>query len=264
MPELPEVAVFRQYLERTALNRPIEDLAVPDPRTLAGVAPGILKVRLEGRSLDASRRHGKFLFARLDDATGWLAFHFGGSGRLAFLDAGAPGPETTRVLFCFDGGSALAFDCPYRFGYVDLVDRPEEILEEKDQGPDALELGLEGFLAAVDGWGGSVKSILMNQSRLAGVGSRWADEICFQAGVHPKTPVAELDRPAREALHAALRQVLTTAIDCGAVPERLPEGYLLPRRREGASCPRCDGTIVKGRASGRSAFYCSRHQEPGW
>jgi len=97
---------------------------------------------------------------------------------------------------------------------------------------------------------------LMDQSIMAGVGNVYADEICFQTGVRPDTRLPALDEDLRRKLHRTMRRVLRTAIDRKADPEELPRTWLLPRRREGAACPRCGGEIVKTTVAGRPTYVC--------
>lgn len=129
-------------------------------------------------------------------------------------------------------------------------------------GPDALTLGYADFRALAKGRRGSAKSWLMDQSILAGIGNIYSDEILFQAGIHPKRAVTDLDERVLEALHKALRRVLRLAIDAHAEPDHLPPGYLLPQRKAHGRCPRCGGSLAQLKAAGRTAYYCPQRQPP--
>jgi formamidopyrimidine-DNA glycosylase len=111
---------------------------------------------------------------------------------------------------------------------------------------------------------GAIKAALMNQSRLAGIGNVFSDEILFQARLHPMTPVGKLDDKDIARLYRTMRRVLKVAIDKGAgaedLPERLPKSFLLRQRQAGAKCPRCGGEIRTMKANGRTAYYCPRCQ----
>lgn len=259
MPELPDVEVTKRRVEAECLGRGIAGVEVGDEAVVSLTSRGELEARLPGEQFTAARRHGKFLFLELSgEGPRWLAFHFGMTGRLVPLPAEEAEtlPEHARVVFRFEDGGALVFDCPRKFGYVEAVGSPEELIEDRELGPDALEVSAAELSELLAGWSGSAKSLLVDQSKLAGIGNVYADEILFQAAVHPRRPARELEGEERAAIHQALRRVLTTAIDHGAERQALPEGFLLPHRRPGASCPRCGGEIVRGQVSGRSAFWC--------
>jgi formamidopyrimidine-DNA glycosylase len=109
-----------------------------------------------------------------------------------------------------------------------------------------------------------VKSVLMDQALIAGIGNIYADEILFQARLHPKAPVTSLGERERALLFEQIKAVLTTAIDCGAgaeqLLERLPDDYLLPQREKDGKCPRCGAKIATLKAAGRTAYFCPRCQ----
>lgn len=260
MPELPDVHVFKSYLDATALHQTIEDVTLDEDDPLSNTSLGSFQALVTGRSFESTRCHGKFLFVKLSDGPEWLAFHFGMSGRFRYFQDEDLEPEHARVVFDFEGGAHLAFDCPRKFGYVEPVDDPQELIEDRDLGPDALDLDLEHFREIVGDWRGSIKSVLMNQSKMAGVGNTYADEILFQAAIHPKTPAKDLSEETVEELYETMRSALQIAIDCRVDVDEMPEDFLLPHREPGAECPRCDGEIERGKVSGRSTYYCTGHQ----
>jgi formamidopyrimidine-DNA glycosylase len=100
---------------------------------------------------------------------------------------------------------------------------------------------------------------------VAGIGNIYADEILFQARLHPQTPASSLDERARRALLRQIKAVLETAIERGAGAEqfleRLPEHYLLPHREKGGKCPRCGSAIATLKSGGRTSHYCPRCQK---
>lgn len=265
MPELPDVEIFKRYLDSTALHQPIRRTEVREEDLLRGVTPQKLARRLKGARLEAARRHGKFLLVRLDTGS-WLVLHFGMTGFLRyFRDGGSDRePGHVRLLLHLENGWRLAYDCQRKLGEVGLADDADRFVQERGLGPDALEMGREEFLEALEGRRGMVKPTLMNQRILAGVGNVYSDEALFQARIDPRTSVAELDAAARRRLRDALRETLETAIAARVDPERFPDGYLLPRREEGASCPRgCGGRVERIVVSGRGAYRCPGCQGAG-
>lgn len=260
MPELPDVAVFRDYLDATALHERIEEVEVRDDYVLEDLSARTLAQRLEGRSLESTEQHGKYLLVRIGEDGGWLVLHFGMTGFLKYFREDEQAPGHIRVLLRFENGYRLAFDCRRKLGKVALADSPEAWVRAKELGPDALALDAEGFLEVLAGRRGRVKSALMNQSILAGVGNVYADEALFQARIHPERSVDALDESRRRELFEALHDVLESAIEARADPERVPDRFLLPHRRRGKSCPRCGGQIERIELSGRATYFCPREQ----
>ncbi|MFQ5773603.1 MAG: DNA-formamidopyrimidine glycosylase [Kiloniellaceae bacterium] len=265
MPELPDVESFRRYLDATSLHRRIAHVHVADARILHGISARGLHRRLTGRRMEATRRHGKHLLARLDDAT-WLTLHFGMTGRLKAFEDMADDPRYDRVRFDFEDGNHLAYENRRMLGRVGMADNVEAFIKAEGLGPDALDPAFDeaAFAAAVGKRRGLAKAALMDQTLLAGVGNIYADEILFQAGLHPKAKLQDLDAARLARLYRTMRAVLQTAIDRGAgseeLVERLPPSYLLPHREKGAKCPRCGGAIQVLKISGRSACFCPRCQ----
>jgi formamidopyrimidine-DNA glycosylase len=108
----------------------------------------------------------------------------------------------------------------------------------------------------------------MDQARIAGIGNIYADEILFQARLHPGAVAASLEPAARHRLFGAIKHVLQTAIDRGAGAEnftdRLPKGFLLPERHAGGHCPRCGSELAIDKRGGRTSYHCPKCQpEPG-
>lgn len=261
MPELPDVETFKRYLDATALHQPIGTVRVGAPRLLHGTTPQGLGRRLHGQALESTRRHGKYLFVRVDEA-GWLVLHFGMSGRLQYAEASGQLPQDAELLLRFENNAGLAYIAPRKLGRIDWSDAPDDYVAARGLGPDALAIDHASFRDLARGRRGGVKSWLMDQGSLAGIGNLYADEILFQAGIHPGQAVAELDDETLQALHTALRRVLRQAIEAGADPDAMPRNFLLPQRRADGRCPRCGETVATTRVGGRTAYYCPRCQ-PG-
>jgi formamidopyrimidine-DNA glycosylase len=260
VPELPDLEIFKRYVDSTSLHQDIEKIEVKDGRVL-GVSAGGLKRALEGRRFESTRRHGKHLFVELDDG-GWLLLHFGMTGGLKYYKDADEEPNHTRVLFYFTNGYHLAFDDQRLFGKVDLIGDPDDFIAEKELGLDPLDLDFPTFRERLEGRRGEVKATLMNQRIFAGIGNIYSDEILFQVRLHPRKGVGRLDRDTIQELHEQTQRVLHAGIDHGANPGDLPDSFLLPHRQEGADCPRGNGEIQKTKAAGRTAYYCPACQ-PG-
>jgi len=262
MPELPEVEATRRRIAARALEREVARVTAPDAEALHGPSPAALGRAVTGRAFGAVRRHGKVLFARAGDGP-WLVVHFGMTGDLALLAPGETLPEHARVVFDFADGGRLAFDNPRRLGWLELTGDVGTYLAQAGLGPDALALDGAGVARIVGGTRGQVKPALMDQSKLAGIGNVYSDEILFRAGIRPDAIGAELDAAALAALHAALHDVLETASARRARGEALPDDWLAGHREAGGRCPRCGGALARERIGGRSARFCPRCQGDG-
>ena len=265
MPELPDVELYKRYLDQHALRQTIERVAVNDARILGDLPAKAFVARLIGNRFEDSRRHGKHLLVRLQK-DGWLTLHFGMTGKLLYFREETDDPPYDRVRFDFAGGRHLAYVNRRMLGRVGLADDADEFIHAEGLGPDALDprFDLEAFTNALGGRRRDVKAVLMDQALIAGIGNIYADEILFQARLHPQTPVTSLDDRQRADLFRQIKAVLTTAIDCGAGAEqfleRLPEGYLLPHRDRDGRCPRCGSPIATLKAAGRTSYCCPRCQ----
>ncbi|RIA47350.1 Fpg/Nei family DNA glycosylase [Dichotomicrobium thermohalophilum] len=263
MPELPDVENFKRYLDATGLHKRIEHITLTSEKVLHGVTRQKLAAALTGHALSRTYRHGKHLFAELDDGP-WLMLHFGMTGFLAYFQNLDDDPEHDRLRLDFDNGYHLAFVNQRLFGEVGVVEDPAAFITEQELGPDALALDEDAFRHVLAERRGQVKSALMDQSLIAGIGNVYSDEMLFQAGIHPKTLISDLDDAAVHTLYAAMMNVLNVAIDKGAgsadLFDNLPQGWLLPHRDEGAKCPRCGGAIEKVSAAGRGAYICPQCQ----
>ncbi|HEX2177745.1 MAG TPA: DNA-formamidopyrimidine glycosylase family protein [Nocardioidaceae bacterium] len=253
MPELPDVEAFRRYLETTSLRREVTRLRVHDPTALQDVTRQRLARALKGRRLVETRRHGKHLFVAASGAD-WLVLHFGMTGRLEYGDGRTP--DHTRVTFEFADGSRLAYVDMRRLGFVTSTRDPDEYVESQQLGPDALSVSAVDLRDLLRSRRGAIKSALMDQTVVAGIGNIYSDEILFQARIDPRATAAGRRDTDYWRLHRQVGRVLTMAADRDADPVRLPDSWLLPHREDGAPCPRGRGQIRKFRMSGRGGFFC--------
>lgn len=260
MPELPDVEVYKQYLDSTSLHHRIRSIDVSARRMLQGVSSRALDAALTGHELVETRRHGKHLFVRIS-GDGWLRLHFGMTGALQYFKREAATPSHTRLRLDFTNGYHLAFIDVRMFGAIGLVDDVDEFVAGEQLGPDALALDAAGFRDALAGHRGPIKSTLMNQHVLAGLGNIYTDEVLFAAHVDPRARTEGLrDATVRE-LHHATHEVLEQAIDARVDVDRFPRSFLLRHRRTDETCPRCGRPLRHARIGGRTTYYCP-HEQP--
>jgi len=261
MPELPDVEVFREYLDRTALHQAVESVGVSVPEILADISPEELQSQTNGHQFVSTGRHGKYLFARLSDDD-WLVFHFGMTGYFSYFKDSKKAPKHTRVLFGFDNDYQLAFILQRKLGKIFVARDIDDFIKQQGLGPDALDenFNAEDFKKTLKETTSSLKSALMDQARIAGIGNIYSDEILFQARLNPKARANQMGNQELDRLFRAMRDVLKTAIDSEADPRRMPKTYLLPHREKDGKCPVCHGKINTTKVSGRSAYFCPKCQ----
>lgn len=265
MPELPEVEMFKRGAADKCRGRVVREVIVSDPGILEGISARDLERRLTGKRLRSSRRYGKHLFIELDGG-GALAMHFGMNGSLALVAEGEADPPYARLQLRLDKGDRLAYVNPRRIGRASLAESAEAFVAEAGLGPDVLDPAFkpEAFAAILAAGKRDIKSVLMDQVLMAGIGNIYSDEILFQARIYPGIAAAKLKGERVAQLFRVMRKTLETAIESGAGSERatdrLPKGFLIPRRRRGGRCPRCDTALATIKHGGRTCYYCPRCQ----
>jgi len=260
MPELPDVETFKRYLDATSLHQRIIGVDVRSAYVLKGVSGRELARRLKGRRFVSSRRHGKHLFVRSNGDL-WLRLHFGMTGSLKYFANEERAPRHTRVLFVFANAHRLAFEDQRKFGEIGLIEDVNEYLKKRALGPDALDVDLKEFKDILIKHRGAVKTILLNQKLIAGIGNIYADEILFRARIHPATQASALKQKTVTKLFRAARDILKRAIEAKADMDRMPKSWLLPHRGKGGKCPPCGRELKSATIGGRTAWFCSHCQK---
>jgi formamidopyrimidine-DNA glycosylase len=260
MPELPEVESYARYFARHALEQKIARVEVRDERILADIRKETFARKLKGRAFTGVRRHGKHLFA--DAGATWLHLHFGMTGDLAYYRDVKQEPRFARIVFHFENGAHLAFEDMRLFGLAELVDSPDAFVEARGLGPDPVEpsFTMKKFAALLERRRGAIKSLLMSQEIIAGLGNLYVDEMLYQSGIDPRRVVDRLTAAEGRALFAAMRRILRDAIARHERGADHPPRNLIRNREEGERCPRCGGTLRKTVVFGRTTYFCADHQ----
>ncbi|HON37416.1 MAG TPA: DNA-formamidopyrimidine glycosylase family protein [Deltaproteobacteria bacterium] len=261
MPELPDVEYYRQYLESTSLHKNIVDTEVREPSLVEGASVQEFRQSLKHKRMTDTARHGKYLLINLDGQL-WMVMHFGMTGALCYYRQGDPEPARTKVRFTFDTGYHLAFTSIRNLGRVSLITSPQDFIRARQLGPDALSQKLDFtlFYRSLNRKKGMIKTALMDQSTIAGIGNIYSDEILFQAGINPARHLECLREDQLRNIFMAMKKVLKTAIRFQADPSLFPDACLLPRRESGGRCPRCGSELKTRKISGRTSFFCPRCQ----
>lgn len=259
MPELPDVEVLKQYIDATSLHKNISNVEIKSTKVLEGISSKGLKTGLEGHCLESTHRHGKYLFVRLTSGH-WLMLHFGMTGDLKYYKAENKGMSYDQILFDFNNGYHLAYINKRMLGKVSILEDIGKFIKGKKLGPDASDLGLEEFKKIINRVRGSIKSTLMNQKLMAGIGNVYSDEILFQSKIHPASDVDNLSGDNLKRIFQKMKSVIRMAIKRRADPGRYPSSFLLNQRHKSGKCPKCGGEVERIKISGRSACYCRKCQ----
>lgn len=276
MPELPEVETIRRQLEPRVLNRRIETARVTHPRAVR--AHGKISdfiTRVTGREILVLQRRGKALLFLLDNDTSLLV-RLGMSGRLLLNDPQDPPSPHTHVVLTLSDGSELRFIDPRTFGQMAVVTGhdPDRMIELGHYGVEPLDDAFtpEALVMMMAGKQALVQAVLMDQTKIAGVGKIYADEACFLAGVDPRRQAKTLTSEEIARLHAAVREVLkraiasrgTSTLDAAYRDASGETGgfqhHLHVYQRVNQPCRRC-GTLVEYRPfQGRRMHFCPHCQ----
>jgi formamidopyrimidine-DNA glycosylase len=262
MPEMPELENYRKLISEQILNVPITNVRV-FKENCVNLEGDILASELKNAKVIFVERRGRFLNFHLDNGRRLLVnlmvggyMYYGKQEDLPY--------HSIQVEISF-GESTLYFILP-RTGYVHLLSAREtgEVLGQL--GPEISDRRMDNdrFVKMVKVRRGALKTLLVNQSVIAGIGNRYADEIAFKAQILPSAKVQDLDTEAMEKLYNSMKIVLSDAVEAGGsinMPfvneDRHTGSYKLQvYNREGELCTQCNGIIAKVELNGRKAFFC--------
>jgi formamidopyrimidine-DNA glycosylase len=268
MPELPEVETIRRDLARELPGRRVERVTRAAAAMLRELPAARLRAGVEGRRFLLPGRHGKLLRLPLTGGAEILV-HLGMSGRLVVESADSPREPHTHVELQLDDGRCLRFRDPRRFGRWALVEAGRTWGRVFDhRGVDPLEPGFDAAVLRdmLRASRAEVKRLLLDQSRIAGLGNIYVCEALHAARIHPARRAGSLGPAAAERLHAAIVAVLRMALrhrgttlldyrDASGTPGGF-QGRLAVYDREGQACPRCGREVARTVQAGRSTFFC--------
>jgi formamidopyrimidine-DNA glycosylase len=263
MPELPEVETVVRSI-RPLVGRRIVAAEFRNLRVLRGGDPDAMSARLAGRKITAVKRYGKFIVASLGGG-GYLMVHLGMTGRL-LLGGGAG--KHTHAIFTFDRGMLL-YDDSRQFGCIELSEEfPRRVAR---LGPEPLEVEFDEFASAMKKRKTRIKSLLLNQTFLRGLGNIYADEALFRAGIHPEALASRIKADRARRLYDAIIAVLTEAIAAGGssisdyVDAEGRKGFFqISHRvyqRTGEPCVTCKTPIRRVIVTQRSSHFCPKCQK---
>ncbi|HMA26974.1 MAG TPA: bifunctional DNA-formamidopyrimidine glycosylase/DNA-(apurinic or apyrimidinic site) lyase [Solirubrobacterales bacterium] len=295
MPELPEVETVRRQLEPELVGRRIEGASVLDERLTRPESPRSVERAVEGREVTAVTRRGKYLLVGLEGGR-TLALHLRMTGNLLLRDPAegatadlmeteplggprlyesAPAPSHVRARFDLDDGRELLFTDVRRFGQAVVLDAGDQLDDffaaRLGVEPLSGELTPERLLELAKDRKAPLKSFLLTQSQVAGIGNIYADEALWRARLHPLSPAGAIKLGHAERLVEGIVGALEAGLDHGGASiddyrdSRGERGSMqdefLVHTREGERCPRGDGEIQRIVVTGRSTYFCPACQE---
>ena len=291
MPELPEVETIVRGLDKRVAGDTVESVWIGSKRQPLKSPAGVIAATLEGKRIVHVHRAGKHIvfdlegtahprqgrravrgktraapLHQLDAPTAQWIVHLGMTGRMVVSEPAAEIAKHTHLIAKLASGRELRFIDPRMFGRLSV-----HAGEFDPGGVEPLEVSEERFVALFRGHKTPIKSALLNQKLLRGVGNIYADESLFRAGIRPRRRAATITRERLGKLHRAVREVLREAIALGGssisdyVDADGEEGFFqLQHRvygREGEPCLVCETAIRRVVLAGRSSHYCSKCQK---
>lgn len=276
MPELPEVEVTRLGLLPHLPYRKVIHITWSNKSLRHPIPRKALKEYIQGSRFRTIERRAKYLIFRMENKAA-LVIHLGMTGKLSLLPAGSPREKHDHLYILLDNDMELRLNDSRRFGSI-TVWPPHEAAELENKF--SAGLGVEPLSAGygVDylqkiccGRKQPIKTFLMDAAKIAGIGNIYANEILFDAGVLPQTPVSRISRTRWKQIIISTRRILRQAIECGgsSISDFLGAsgnpGYFQLRfnvyNRAGQPCRKCGRSISKSVIAGRATYFCPRCQK---
>jgi len=274
MPELPEVEHVVRALRRAVLERRILAAEIKLPRLLAGSSPALFKRKLRGARIDAVNRRGKYILIELDNQQ-VLLVHLRMTGKFLCIGAEQPLPPYPHVVFYLDDDRRLVFCDMRQFGRMRLLPAQElpALPQIEALAPEPLtdDFSLAYFLETISKSRRSLKQLLLDQTKILGLGNIYASEALFLARVSPLKAADSLSKSRALKLHQAIRDILKEAIDAGSTLRidltdgngsyfGTTERFWRVYERAGEPCVNCGANIRRVVQGGRSTYFCPKCQ----
>ena len=274
MPEMPEVEIIRRYLDKMAAGKKIMDLDIRLPRMIKWPDIEGFRALVTGRTIKAMNRRGKYLLLELDNGNE-VVFHLRMTGRLVYEPTGKTSDSHARVIFHLQGGASLVYGDTRTLGTIHGI-RPEERAMLKglaEMGPEPLsaEFTPAYLYETASRRKVAIKSFLLNQKYIGGIGNIYADEALFLAGIHPLRPAQSLSWEECERLWESVNKVIAAGIEDGGTTFRdyqngeggqgSHQEHLYVYGRKGEPCRSCGRPIERITVGGRGTHFCPKCQE---
>lgn len=270
MPELPELDVVAEVLNRRVVGQTITGVEVIPPGGIIVVRDlthsGFEKI-LAGLNLSTIARRGKFLIFQFSISSIYLAINPKLTGRLQLATPKEKKLPKTHLIFSLSGGGHLRYVDQKQMGQLYLTADLAQVPDFAEMGPEALEISAADFRARLKRFSGEIKSALIQSRFVAGIGNAYADEILWAAQIHPYRRRASLTPEEIERLYAAMRSTLIDATEkvraeMGENIHLKPRDFMAVHMKTGEPCPRCGNPVSLVSANQRITNFC-RTCQPG-
>jgi len=275
MPELPEVETIKNDLNKALKGRKIIKLKFYDWAKMLKPSPEAVKKAVEGKKIRDFGRRAKLLLMHLDDHGTTVALHLKLSGQLILRKSTDSPDRFTHIVLELDKGGELRFNDLRKFGFMKVVESKqdlEKLLSEFGPEPFTPDFTLEKFKEILTKSARAIKTVIMDQSKIAGVGNIYADEALWRARIHPEKPSSKLTDRELKDLYEAISFVLKQGVvDRGTSVDQYLDAHgdegeharnLKVFRQNGKPCSRCSTIIKKIRVGGRGTHFCPVCQQP--
>ncbi|XP_020270638.1 formamidopyrimidine-DNA glycosylase isoform X2 [Asparagus officinalis] len=276
MPELPEVEAARRAIQENCINKRIRTSTIADdPKVIGGVSPSEFQSSINGKTIVAAHRKGKNLWLQLDSPP-FPSFQFGMTGavyikgvavakykRSAVSDEEEWPSKYSKFFIVLEDGLELSFTDKRRFAKVRLLQDPTSVPPISELGPDALlePMKVEEFVDSLSKKKIAIKALLLDQGYISGIGNWVADEVLYQARIHPLQVAATLSKESCETLHCCIKEVVNYAVEVDADSNSFPIEWLF-HFRWGKKSGKVNGKKVDFiTAGGRTSAYVPELQK---
>jgi formamidopyrimidine-DNA glycosylase len=272
VPELPEVETIRRQIEPELVGRRIASMEVFDERLTRPVPPREVERAVTGRRIESVGRRGKYLLVRLEGGR-WLVMHLRMTGNIVLREPRSD-VRFLRAVIRLGGGTTLLFTDARRFGTAVVLDDAEldaYMAARAGVEPLSERLTAERICELAAGRRAPLKSFLMVQDGIAGIGNIYADEALWRARLHPLSPAGSMRLEHCERLREGIVGAIEAGLDNGGASiddyrdARGAEGTMQDEfcvhNREGQPCPRCGTEIRRIVLGGRSTYFCPGCQQ---
>ena len=272
MPELPEVETVRQTLRSLVLTKKINKVTINYPNIIKDKDIEVFVNTLIGKKINEISRKGKYLIFELDEDF-CLISHLRMEGKYYFKNEEEPVVKHEHVIFHFEDGTTLRYHDVRKFGTMEIRKKDELFISNPliKLGEDANLIDALYLKEKMKNKHMDLKSFLLNQELIAGIGNIYADEICFLSNLNPKQDIYYLNDLDYENISKNSREVLEKAILAGGTTIRsytsslgvtgLFQLDLLVHTKEKTPCPNCGEKIIKTRVGGRGTYLCPNCQK---
>ena len=273
MPELPEVETVRRTLKNLVLHKTIRDIDVFYDKIIRNRTVDEFKQHLVGKTINDIRRYGKYLIFDFDDIS--LISHLRMEGKYFIKNADFPKEKHEHIIFYFTDGDTLRYNDTRKFGTMDIVETKDVFINSPitKLGPEPFEdkMNYAYLRKKLQHKSSPIKSVLLDQTVITGLGNIYVDEVLFLSKLHPTKKANELKKKDLLNIIENSISVLNKAINLGGTTIRSYtsslgvtgrfQNELNVHMKKDEACPKCNSTILKTKVNGRGTYFCPSCQK---